>query len=108
MPLLLTLSEIGRRLYSGKPSLADKIDDAIERNLDTLVAIRARSLRYDLRGELQMREWQEEIARFLNSQVAERLTPRELAELEKSTGEFARRVADRVARAIARHPLYRD
>jgi len=86
--------------------LLEKIDAAIDRHIDTLVQVRARSVRYDENGLLRSREWQEEIDRFLNSQVSATLNKRELRRLEKRRPYFAVWVAGRIAAGAARMPIY--
>ncbi|MGO8918149.1 MAG: hypothetical protein ACLQJR_19790 [Stellaceae bacterium] len=86
--------------------LLEKVDAAIDRHIDTLVEVRAFSARYDENGLLRSREWQEEIDRFLDSQVSATLTKREIRRLENRRPYFATWVARRVAESVARMPIY--
>lgn len=86
--------------------LAHKLEIAIDRHIDTLVSVRAQSVRYDASGRLHSPEWQQEIERFLDSQLSAVLSRWELRRLEHRRRQFARLVADRVAAGVARLPVY--
>lgn len=104
-----TLITVGGELStprSRKARLAEKIDQVVDRHIDSLIRMRAELLKYDACGKLRSRSWDEEVIRFINSQVANTLSRRDLAAVDKRFDEIAHRVTNRVAEAIARHPLY--
>ncbi len=86
--------------------LLRKLDLAIDRHIDTLVRVRAWSIRYDATGRLQSPEWQQEIERFLDSQLTATLTEREIERLQARRAALAARVARCVAAGVARLPVY--
>jgi hypothetical protein len=88
--------------------LAGKVETAIGEHIDTLISVRAQSLRYgdDASGRLRSPEWQQEIERFLDSQVSAALSPGELRRLAQRRAHFAAVVAERVAASVARLPVY--
>lgn len=86
--------------------LLGKLDLAIDRHIDTLVRVRAESIRYDENGRLQSPEWQQEIERFLDSQLTATLTRREIALLQERRAALTARVARCVAAGVARSPIY--
>jgi hypothetical protein len=86
--------------------LAEKLDITIDRHIDGLVSVRAQSVRFDTEGRLNSKEWQQEIERFLDSQLSSTLSARELRQLEARRARFVRQVADRVAAGVARLPVY--
>ena len=86
--------------------LARKLEIAIDRHFDILARVRADALGYDARGRLELPEWQQEIARFLDSQVSSQLDSGELRRLERQRPHFAAMVEERVAAGLARLPVY--
>ena len=83
------------------------MEEAVDRHLDQLIALRAGLLRYGSDGELSSREWDQEIERFMHSQVAETITPAEAKFLERRRGNVTRLIAARVAQAAASPVWYR-
>jgi hypothetical protein len=86
--------------------LTDKLEIAIDRHIDRLISVRAQSVRFDAEGRLYSEEWQNEIERFLDSQLSSLLSARELRQLEARRARFVRLVADRVAAGVSRLPVY--
>jgi hypothetical protein len=86
--------------------LAEKLEIAIDRHIDRLVSVRAQSVRFDAEGRLYSKEWQQEIERFLDSQLSSTLSARELRQVEAKRARFVRLVNDRVATGVARLPVY--
>jgi hypothetical protein len=86
--------------------LAEKLEMAIDRHIDRLISVRAQSVRFDAEGRLYSEDWQQEIERFLDSQLSSTLSARELRQLAARRARFARFVADRVAAGVARLPVY--
>jgi hypothetical protein len=86
--------------------LAEKVEIAIDRHIERLVSVRAQSVGFDAEGRLCSKEWQQEIERFLDSQLSSTLSARELRQLEARRAGFVRLVADRVAAGVARLPVY--
>lgn len=86
--------------------LAEKLEIAIDQHIDRLVSVRAQSVRFDAEGRLYSEEWQQEIERFLDSQLSSTLSARELRRLEARRARFVRLVAARVAAGVARLPVY--
>jgi hypothetical protein len=89
------------RAVRHRQRLRSKVEDAVDRHLEKLIALRAELLSYTRNGELSWRAWDEEIERFMHSQVAERVTPSEASVLEKRRDDMVRVIAARVARAAA-------
>jgi hypothetical protein len=81
--------------------LDSKVQEAVDRHIDKLIALRAELLSYGSTGELTSREWDQEIERFMHSQVAESVTPAEAKALERRHDDVTRLIAARVAQAAA-------
>jgi hypothetical protein len=92
----------GRR----RQRLRSKVEYAVDRHLDKLIALRAELLSYGSNGELHSREWDEEIERFMHSQIAETMTAAEAKAMERRRDDLTRVVEARVARAAASPTWY--
>jgi hypothetical protein len=88
--------------------LRSQVEDAVDRHLDKLIALRAELLKYWPNGELGSTEWNDEVERFMHSQLAESLTAAEARSVERHRDEIACLVALRVARAAARPVWYQS
>lgn len=108
VPFGLALSIIVYLAFQWRASreLLAKLEAAIEQHIDGLVQVRAHALHYDNSGRLSSRDWQQEIERFLDSQLSATLSERELRLLADRREDCAALVARRVANGVARLPVY--
>ena len=91
--------------FDAKRRVTAATNKAVVKHLDTLVRIRAQTLRTDAYGNAQSDEWAKEIARFIDSQIAPDLPPPFYRKkLEKRRAAIAQQIEDRVAQAAANQP----
>ncbi len=96
------------RVLYNRRRIRSIVERAVDRHLDKLVGLRAELLEYRGDGRLRSRAWDDEIERFMNSQLAGELTAAEARALEKCRGEVARLIAARVGQAAASPVWYRS
>jgi hypothetical protein len=105
-PLQITAERCARPSFAWP--LMQKVHAATCEQLDLLVRLRAEVLTSGWSGSDDRVEWQEEIIRFMNSEIAKKLTAREIGVMEAHRQEIARRIARLVAQAAGNLYWYRD
>jgi hypothetical protein len=101
------IAAITARLSGARPSrtLTRKVDEAVERHAPQLIALRASLFCYGT-GEPGHTQWDQEVARFIHTQLAGALDVGELAAVERHFREIHSRVAQRVDEIAADHWVY--
>jgi hypothetical protein len=89
-----------------KRRLSRQVASLVDQHLAHLIRVRAQALSFDRSGRPAFQDWNDEIDRFLNSQVTGAIGESEHRLLQKHRSELKLMIAVRVASAIGSHPLY--
>ena len=92
--------------HQRKRQLSQQVAYLVDQHLAHLIRVRAEALSYDRAGRPTFQDWNDEIDRFLNSQVMAAIGESERRLLLKHRSELRLMIAVRVASAISSHPLY--
>ena len=92
--------------HQRKRRLSSQVASLVDQHLAHLIRVRAEALSFDRSGRPAFQDWNDEIDRFLNSQVTGAIGESEHRLLHKHRNELKLMIAVRVASAISSHPLY--
>jgi hypothetical protein len=111
LAILNWLISAAKKLWSLTPRqrkrrLSQHVAQLVDQHLTHLIRIRAEALSFDRSGRPKFQDWDDEIDRFLNSQVTAAIGEPERRLLLKHRKGLKLMIAVRVADAISSHPLY--
>jgi hypothetical protein len=106
--IVLPATLIARPIFIGAPSraLVRKVEEIVDQHSDALVRIRAELLHDIGTAWPQNSQWDDEVARFINSQIAEAFIPKERAAIERHFEAIQDHVARRVGEIAAHQWVY--